>query len=85
MRIELKFFGAYRAFVNPPVLALDVDEPVTPLTVRAALTDYASVHWPTLPPGLIQSSALATSSDILREGDVIESTDIAVLPPVSGG
>lgn len=85
MTIELSLFGAFRQYEPAARIRLDIDGG-TVADVRAALERHAAAHWPELRPGLLQASAFASESRVLRDGEPVpEDGRMAILPPVSGG
>lgn len=86
MTITLQLFGAFREHVANGVLLLPLAADSRVADLRQALDQHARSHWPGYRPGLLASSAFATASRLLREQDPLPTdTEIAVLPPVSGG
>ncbi|MEO6227743.1 MAG: MoaD/ThiS family protein [Thermomonas sp.] len=85
MEIELELFGALRGLEAGDRLVQPVEgEHVADL--RAALQTHAAAHWPSASARLLASCAFATSSEILRDGQLLPADGrMAVLPPVSGG
>ena len=86
MTITVKLFGAYRQYATENPLQLDLDATTaTAAQVREALRQYAIANWANFPDKLIDASAISTSSEVLRDTDIVNDTELAVLPPVSGG
>ncbi len=86
MKISLHLFGRVRDFGAAPELALEFPGIVTGADFRAAFDAWARAHWPGYPPGLLQASAVATESSLLRADSALPADGrLALLPPVSGG
>lgn len=86
MTITVKLFGAFRQYASENPIQLDLDATTaTAAQVRDALRAYATANWANFPAKLIDASAISTSSEVLRDSDQITETELAVLPPVSGG
>jgi molybdopterin synthase sulfur carrier subunit len=82
--IEIQLFGALREAEPGARLALET----TARTVgelRAELAARAAA-WPGPARALLQRSAFASATSVLRDADALPADgDIALLPPVSGG
>lgn len=86
MKIELGLFGAFRQFQPDARLELEVPEEARVADVRAAVASYGASHWPGFDARLLASSAFASETTILRDGEPVpQDAWLAVLPPVSGG
>lgn len=86
MRVELALFGAWREMQATPRLMLDVPEPATVASLRAALRQHAQTQWPEFRPGLLAASVFASAQCVLRDDEPLPTDgQVAVLPPVSGG
>ena len=82
----LQLFGAYRRYAAQNPIEIELGNDATVAQLRVALKQYAQVHWPTCDPRLIDATAFSTDTDVLQDGDVIESGSVlSALPPVSGG
>jgi len=86
MKLQVQLFGPYRDFQPQALLELDVVDGAGVAAARAALAAYATAHWPACTPGLLRSTAFASESALLRDGDALPADGrIAVIPPVNGG
>lgn len=86
MEIEVQLFGRFRDFAVQPVIRIALDGVHTVAEFRRAFEAWACTHWPDYPPGLLQSAAIATESDVLQADNALPTDGrIAILPPVSGG
>jgi len=86
MHITLQLFGRFRDFSDAPEVALDLPDIRTLADFRLAFEAWAQANWPTYPPGLLRSTALATEAEILTASSPLPADGkLAVLPPVSGG
>lgn len=85
MTITVKLFGAFRQYATENPVQLELDTTATVGQVREALRAYAHANWTNFPDKLIDASAISTSAEVLRDGDTINETELAILPPVSGG
>lgn len=86
MRLSIQLFGPFRQFQSGPTLALDCPGAKNLSDVRAALDAYAQSNWSGYRSSLLRSSAFATSSTVLRDGDALPADgQLAILPPVNGG
>ncbi|HEX2597040.1 MAG TPA: MoaD/ThiS family protein [Luteimonas sp.] len=86
MKIDIQLFGAFRDHDPAARVQLDVPDDARVADVRAALDAYGRAHWPRFQPALLQRSALASDSAVLRDHEAVPGgRRMAVLPPVSGG
>ncbi|HSR65214.1 MAG TPA: thiamine biosynthesis protein ThiS [Xanthomonadaceae bacterium] len=86
MKIEIQLFGAFRDFEPAALVALELPADAVVGDVRAALERHAVARWPRFQPALLQRSALASTSSVLRDHEPLPADGrMAVLPPVSGG
>lgn len=86
MKIEVKLFGAFRDHQPDARVPLELADGATVADLRAALAAHAAAHWPGFRPALLDYSAFASDTSVLRETDPIPADGrMAVLPPVSGG
>ena len=86
MKITLQLFGRFREFSAEPEIALELPGIATVAEFRAAFDAWARAHWPGYAPGLLQASAIATESTLLRADSALPADGrLALLPPVSGG
>lgn len=86
MKVEVSLFGAFRDYTTTSLVVLEV--PVQPRVadLRRALSAHGRAHWPGFKEGLLQRSAFATESSVLRDHEPIPpGARIVVLPPVGGG
>ncbi|HPF25365.1 MAG TPA: MoaD/ThiS family protein [Steroidobacteraceae bacterium] len=85
MEIELELFGALRGLEPGDRLNLSVAGDIV-ADLRAALGVHAASHWPQDGAGLLATCAFASSTEILRDAQLLAADGrMAVLPPVSGG
>lgn len=86
MNVTVQLFGAFRDWQTGAPLSLTVADGACIRDVRAALAAHAQAHWPGFRAGLLQVSAFASDSRILRDADPVPDDGLlAVLPPVNGG
>lgn len=86
MKIEVRLFGAFRDHEPGALVHLDVADDARVGDVRAALERHGHAHWPGFQPALLERSALASDSSVLRDHEPVPADGrMAVLPPVSGG
>ncbi|MEJ5207868.1 MAG: MoaD/ThiS family protein [Lysobacteraceae bacterium] len=86
MKVEVSLFGAFRDHEPGAQVVLELPEGARVAELRAALLDYAQAHWPAFRPGLLQRSAFASETTVLRDNELLPADGrMAVLPPVSGG
>jgi molybdopterin synthase sulfur carrier subunit len=86
MKLDIALFGAFREFEAQARVQVEVPDDATVAEVRAALLAHGQAHWPGFRAGLLQRSAFASPSRVLRESDAIEAgVMLTVLPPVGGG
>jgi len=86
MKIEVRLFGAFRDYMPSAIVELEVADDARVGDVRAALDDFGRAHWPRFQPALLQRSALASDSVVMRDHEPVPHDGrMAVLPPVSGG
>ena len=81
MNITVKMFAALRDAVGESEVAIEVPEGSTVATIRVALCE---AH-PQLQP-LVEQAMFAVDAHYAREDQVIrQGSDVACIPPVSGG
>lgn len=86
MNIEVRLFGAFRAFDPDARVVLELPDGAIVGDVRAALRRYGETHWSGFGPGLLARSAFASETSVLHDREPVPQTGrLAVLPPVSGG
>lgn len=86
MKVEVKLFGAFRAHEAGDRVELELAPGATVADLRERLAAYAGAHWPAFCPKLLQVSAFASDTAVLRDADPLPADGrLAVLPPVSGG
>jgi sulfur-carrier protein len=86
MTVTLNLFGAFREYEASGRVALDVPTAATVADLRRALDVHARAHWSGYRPALLEVSAFASESTVLRDGEAVPlDGELAVLPPVSGG
>lgn len=86
MRIEVSLFGAFRDWEPAAIVALELAPGARVSDLRRALSAYALANWPGFNDGLLQRSAFASATTILRDHDSVPvGARMAVLPPVGGG
>lgn len=86
MKVEVSLFGVFRDHEPAGKVVLELPEGARIAELRAALLEYAQAHWPGFRPGLLQRSAFASETSVLRDNEPVPGDGrMAVLPPVSGG
>ena len=86
MNETVQLFGAFRDWQTDAPLTLSLADDARIADVRAALAAHAQAHWPGFRAGLLQVSAFASDTRILRDADPVPGDGrLAVLPPVNGG
>lgn len=86
MKVEVSLFGAFRDYEPSAQVTLELPDGAQVSDLRAALHEHAQAHWPAFRPGLLQYSAFASETSVLREHEPLPADGrMAVLPPVSGG
>ena len=84
--LQVALFGALRQFSSEASIPLQCPPQATVGEVRQAILAYAQAHWPASALALIAVSAFASEQAVLREDQGIpENSQLALLPPVSGG
>ena len=86
MRVEVSLFGAFREYEPSARVTLELAEGTRVADVRSALSAYGQAHWPGFNDGLLQRSAFASDTTILRDHESVPAgARMVVLPPVGGG
>ena len=86
MKVQVSLFGAFRGFDPRAQVELDLPDGACVGDLRAALERHGRAHWQGFTPALLQRSAFASETTVLREADALPADGrMAVLPPVSGG
>lgn len=86
MKIRIQLFGALREANADGYIDLEVADASTIANVREQLAQHLAEHAPQVSASMVQRSAFASDSEILRDHDVLPADgQLAVLPPVSGG
>lgn len=86
MKVHLSLFGAFREFEPAAEVTLELPHGARVADLRAALDAHARNHWPNHRPSLLERSAFASETAVLRDAEVVpEDGRMAILPPVSGG
>jgi len=86
VKVEVSLFGAFRSHDPAARVVLEVPEGARVADLRAALDRHARAHWPAYRPELLQASAFASETTVLRDAEAVPAgVQMAVLPPVSGG
>lgn len=86
MKVTLSLFGAFRSFDPGAQVTLELADGACVADLRAALDAYGQAHWPGFSPGLLQRSAFASDTTVLRDAEALPADGrMAILPPVSGG
>ncbi|KZC15954.1 thiamine biosynthesis protein ThiS [Rhodanobacter sp. FW510-R12] len=86
MKIEVSLFGAFRDFEPDALVALEIPAASRVSDLRRALSAHGSAHWVGFKQGLMERSAFASATCILRDHEPLpEGERIVVLPPVGGG
>ncbi len=86
MKIRIALYGALREADPAGHVELDVPDDCDIATLRRLLIGHLEEHAPGIGAGLVERSAFASSEEILHDARAVpEGTELAVLPPVSGG
>jgi len=86
VKVELKMFGAFRAFEPAPHIELELPDGACVADLRHALREYGARQWPGFKAGLLDATAFASETRVLRDAEALPADGrMAVLPPVSGG
>jgi len=86
MKLTVQLFGRFRDFNAAPELSVDLPGVASVADFRHAFGVWAQAHWPPEAPALLQASAIATDSTLLRADSPLPADGrLALLPPVSGG
>jgi sulfur-carrier protein len=81
--VEVRLFGAFRAFGASPTLRVDVGDGATVADLRVALETFFPDDDAR---SLLAASAFATDERMLAEAEPLPpGVEVAVLPPVCGG
>lgn len=85
IQLSIKMFGAFRKYCSG-VLHIDIAEGATASDVKSTISRALVLNHPEFDKDLINKSALANNHRILKEDDrILDSCDLAILPPVCGG
>ncbi|HET8900143.1 MAG TPA: MoaD/ThiS family protein [Rhodanobacteraceae bacterium] len=86
MKVQVQLFGAFRDYAPAALVELELTEGACVADLRAAMNAYGTAHWPAFRPGLLQRSAFASETAVLREDDPLPTGGtLVILPPVAGG
>ncbi len=86
MKVTVSLFGAFRDYEPGAVVTLDMADDACVADLRDALARYGVTHWPNFRQGLLQVSAFASETTMLRQYEKLpDDGRVVVLPPVSGG
>lgn len=86
MKLTVQLFGRFRDFAAAPELVLELPGVASVADFRSAFGAWARAHWPDDATALLQASAIATDSTLLRADSPLPADGrLALLPPVSGG
>jgi molybdopterin synthase sulfur carrier subunit len=86
VKVELKMFGAFRAFEPAPHIELELPDDACVADLRLKVREHGERHWPGFKAGLLDATAFASETRVLRDTDALPADGrMAVLPPVSGG
>jgi sulfur-carrier protein len=86
MDVTLSLYGAFRDYQPDPSVVLELADDARVGDLRAALEAHGRRHWSGFRPALLQVSAFASETDVLRDSDPLPADRrLAILPPVSGG
>jgi len=86
MKVEVSLFGAFRDYEPGALVVLEIPANSRVAELRNALAAYGRAHWIGFKEGLLQRSAFASETCVLRDHESLpEGERIVVLPPVGGG
>ncbi len=85
--LTVRMFGAFRDLEPSGALQIEIGEDATVADLRRAFEAQARARWgERFNPALLAASAFASEHEVLRSADHVGGlTEVAVLPPVSGG
>jgi len=87
MILQIQLFGGFRQFENQGKIQIEVSPGITAKEIKEIIFQGFAQH-PQVASlrGLLDSSVLATEDTILDPNDkVLETSPLALLPPVCGG
>jgi len=85
-QIRVQLFGAFRDYQPEAEVRFELPDDARVADVRQALAEHAEGHWPGFRAELLNYSALASESCVLRDSEPLpEDGRLAILPPVNGG
>jgi molybdopterin synthase sulfur carrier subunit len=86
MKVEVSLFGAFREHEPSAKVTLELADDAHVSDLRRVLSAHGRAHWPGFKDGLLQRSAFASDTRILRDGESLPANArMVVLPPVGGG
>lgn len=86
MNVRIQLHGALREAAPSGFVEIDLPAGSRIATLRQHLATWLAQHAPAVDAGLLRRSAFATEEEILHdEREIPPNTQLAVLPPVSGG
>lgn len=86
MNVEISLFGALREHEPSGSVTLELTDGSRVSDLRSTLSAYGISHWAGFNDGLLQRSAFASDTTILRDHEYVPAgARMAVLPPVGGG
>ena len=81
MKVQVKLFAAARQFAGAEMVEVVLAEPACVAALREALAD----QFPVLAP-LVRLAMVAVDTQYVRDDAPLEAdSDVALIPPVSGG
>lgn len=85
MKVEVSLFGVFRDYEPTAQVTLELPDGARVSDLRSALSSHGRTHWPGFKDGLLQRSAFASESCILRDAEDLPEDGRMLLPPVCGG
>ncbi|MBK9294773.1 MAG: hypothetical protein IPM57_10095 [Oligoflexia bacterium] len=85
--IEIKLFGAFRNYVPTGMITIKLVDQLTAIQLKQKIQNLLQNQIKGFQDStLVFESALATETEVLDEGEVInDKSNLALLPPVCGG
>lgn len=86
MKVTVHLFGEFRQYQQESEVQLALENPQTIKEIREGLKLYAQEHWPNFKASLLNISAFADKTQILRDSSPVPANgELFIMPPVSGG